>query len=414
MSYPPAPNKVRYEPIKYRGSLTGFRNDGTIFFHVDGSTNRYSLWEEAYSESHPGWQHLKGSNVDKGGPFYVFRNKVVTPPASAVWVYEDRVSRDMYLAIGNFMPINSDNGDLMEFPPMIMSDEYQMNMMGAEAVAKAAPGTAPTDMGVALGELRKDGLPKLPGISMMQQQTSAAKKAGDEYLNAQFGWAPVARDAKSLVDTVVNFDRIQSQMERDSGKRVRRKLTLKEEDDTVITKLSNYSIASCGPITSSVFDLMSEGGPLYRAERKYRKVWFSGAFTYYLPKDYYSSDVVKRTAARAKVYYGISLTPNLVWNLAPWSWAVDWFSNAGEVISNAQRFLTEGLVMHHGYLMEHTIHEYTYYIDSGRGYRVPTLTLQTETKGRVKANPFGFGVEFSMLNGFQTSILVALGMSRSG
>jgi hypothetical protein len=115
---------------------------------------------------------------------------------------------------------------------------------------------------------------------------------------------------------------------------------------------------------------------------------------------------------------GLSPTPDTIWNLAPWSWAIDWFSNTGDVISNVTDFATQGLVMHYGYVMEHSIVERTYYQPIS-GYlidRKPVaagpLSLVTETKVRRQANPFGFGVSWEGLSTFQASILAALGISR--
>jgi len=113
---------------------------------------------------------------------------------------------------------------------------------------------------------------------------------------------------------------------------------------------------------------------------------------------------------------GITLTPDTLWNLAPWSWAVDWFSNAGDVVSNISDWAVYGLVLRYGYIMEHTIVRDTYTrTPTGlnvSGGATSSITLVTETKIRRRADPFGFGLSGVALNATQQAILTALGISR--
>jgi hypothetical protein len=122
-----------------------------------------------------------------------------------------------------------------------------------------------------------------------------------------------------------------------------------------------------------------------------------------------------RDAALADKLFGISLTPEVLWNLAPWSWAVDWFSNTGDVISNLSDWASDGLVLQYGYMMEHTVSSYTYSMSPTgiyRGVPAPPVSFVTETKIRRRASPFGFGINLSALSARQNAILVALGLSR--
>jgi hypothetical protein len=126
---------------------------------------------------------------------------------------------------------------------------------------------------------------------------------------------------------------------------------------------------------------------------------------------------VERAALFAK-RIGADLSPETLWNLTPWSWAVDWFSNAGDVISNVDSFQIDGQVMAWGYIMEHTVHRVTYTYKGGTNVDgsplvVSPVTLVTETKVRRRANPYGFGVSWNDLSPFQISILTALGISRA-
>jgi len=85
---------------------------------------------------------------------------------------------------------------------------------------------------------------------------------------------------------------------------------------------------------------------------KETKKWFEGCFTYGLPS---SSDNWRKAlgfGSDADQLFGIALSPSILWELTPWSWAVDWFSNAGQVINNVTNFGLAGLVLRYGYIME--------------------------------------------------------------
>jgi hypothetical protein len=233
-----------------------------------------------------------------------------------------------------------------------------------------------------------------------------------------FGWKPLVSDIQNFASTVRNFDRILKQYERDSGKVVRRRYEFPEERSTSSWVENDNPILPAMAYPANLFKPAPGGASSVSVtEETVTRRWFSGAFTYYLPSGYDSRSATDRIALMAD-RLGISPTPDLVWNLTPWSWAVDWFSNAGEVISNVSDFATGGLVMHYGYLMEHTIKRRTLYqVKSGYligNQHVPAgpITLVSESKVRRQANPFGFGVSWEGLSTFQASILAALGITR--
>jgi hypothetical protein len=113
----------------------------------------------------------------------------------------------------------------------------------------------------------------------------------------------------------------------------------------------------------------------------------------------------------------LTLDPNVLWRLAPWSWLVDWFVNAGDVISNLTDMAIDGLVLQYGYMMEHTIICDELRLVGPRfksGALVDTtLCLVTETKQRVKATPYGFGLSWSSFSPTQLAILAALGITHA-
>jgi hypothetical protein len=136
-----------------------------------------------------------------------------------------------------------------------------------------------------------------------------------------------------------------------------------------------------------------------------------------MPVGYHSHDALVRAGAKASILFGLELSPDTLWNAAPWTWAIDWVSNTGDVISNISDWATDGLVMKWGYVMEHTISKLTYTFDRKPriygfdGYASP-LVVFVELKRRKRATPFGFGMSWNSFSPRQLAIAAALGLSK--
>jgi hypothetical protein len=130
-------------------------------------------------------------------------------------------------------------------------------------------------------------------------------------------------------------------------------------------------------------------------------------------------DKIDRQAAEARKLYGLELTPATVWNLAPWSWALDWEGTMGDVLHNVSRFAQDGLVMRYGYIMKETKVTSTYSLSAGllkvdHPYSLGlSFTVTATKKERRRATPFGFGVTPTALTSRQNAILGALALSKA-
>lgn len=125
---------------------------------------------------------------------------------------------------------------------------------------------------------------------------------------------------------------------------------------------------------------------------------------------------IRRQEALANKLFGLRLTPELWWQLSPWSWAADWVGNTGSVLHNLSAFSNDGLVMRYGYVME-TVKVVTTYtlVDCvlRTGQKVDSSqTYVQERKQRRRATPFGFGLNPASFSDKQWSIIAALGISR--
>lgn len=380
--------------------------------------------QRTVSDGHP-FPPKPGSLTDVGGEFYTKKSYMASNMYLASREKDGRLwvpGGDWYAYYG---PITSHvptvlagSGPVVVFPPSAETPAEAFKQLGATAVARCAPTNSVADAATFIGETMKDGLPSVVGSQTWRDRSLTARNAGSEYLNVQFGWRPLISDVSKLAHGVRHLDTVLAQYERDAGKVVRRRLNFPSVETTSEENLGpNYPFG----IGNQAFD--ASAGDLIRRRNISIRQWFSGAFTYYLPSGYDSRNALSRYALMADLL-GLKLTPDVLWNLAPWSWAVDWFSNTGDVLKNVSAYIGSGLIMRYGYLMEESIVTDTYTLkghsfktQSKAGvaqYRPKVLpsVYVTHVKKRIRANPYGFGVSWNDLSTFQLSILAALGISR--
>lgn len=398
--------------------------DGSVQVLAPTSLDEIQVTE---SENHPRWLSRKTGHFsgDLGGDFLMQRRWMeLSTPQVHTW---ERFSRTVegvttWYRTNRFGPLLAMNPHAgYVYPAYFPSGESTLNAWGAKAIAACKPTNPATDLSTALGEVLKEGIPKLIGRGLWKDKAQLGRKmAADEYLNWEFGWEPIAREIGSTAAAIWNAQTALRQFQRDSGKLVRRKFSFPPEHTvTFSTVESGVRAVDLGFSSGRLYSSGSATGRVIRKRETLRRRWFSGAFTYYLPSDGNVFGAMSEQALLAKKTLGLSLTPDVVWNLAPWSWAVDWFVNAGDVISNMTDWAYYSLCLHYGYIMEHTssIDTYTYVGASGHkrtSYLPSQIRLCSETKLRRRANPFGFGITWQGLNPYQLAIAAALGIKRWG
>jgi len=367
------------------------------------------------SEGHPfrARQKLVG---DLGGEFYTEKLYFDQTPSGRVHSWHVDTNVNGYRRLDDItMSVFPTNPYGLPWPAPIHSDDSAMDALGATAIARCKPTNSVADAATFLGETLKDGLPHLVGSQSWEPRTRAAKKAAKEYLNVEFGWKPLLNDIRSFATAVKHADSVLKQFERDSGKTVRRRYNFPVErhvEETVIaTNARPWTPAS----NSYWFD--DALGTVTKTVETVTSRWFSGAFTYHLPTGSDTRSAMTRYALEADKLFGILPTPETLWEIAPWSWAVDWFSNTGDVVSNLTDWAIYGLVMRYGYMMEQSIVRHTYSYEGPPGFVglegfVQPFSLVREVKKRRQANPFGFGVTWEGLSPTQGLIAAALGLVR--
>jgi hypothetical protein len=361
-----------------------------------------------------------------------FGESDVTPTS---WVY-----RDTYNSVANFLA-SVDNSTGLQKPVLPLRPDWpsdqsssrgQLEAKGAVAISNCAPGNPIAQAATAIGELMQD-VPQVPGAHLWENRLKALGTVAlaGEFLNYQFGIAPTLGDMSDFLKAVHKVDRLVDQFIRDSGRIVRRSFHFPKESSTTETVIPNrISPAGLYKTTTGLMthiELANRGAaiPWHETTRRRtveRETWFSGAFTYHLPRGYDNHSKGDRRRLMAE-FFGAKPDLTTLWNLAPWSWATDWFADTGALIKNLQSKISYGTVMPYGYVMEKTTVTDTFSAGKVRNFAypgaipapypsVPDISLRVTTKKRIQANPFGFGLTWDGLSTTQKAIAAALGITR--
>lgn len=309
------------------------------------------------------------------------------------------------------------------------SSSAVLDGLGATAISRCLPTNPIAGMGQFLGELRELPSPskvaqmlptvqwalKHPGrrYKSLKHASRFGKDAASDYLNFQFGWLPLVKDLKSLFETAGEAEKHVKQWVRDSGRNIRRRYNFPDEV-VVETETLASSLAWGSPqLDTSLYN--SRGVMRKTTTTTYRR-WFSGCFTYYLPKQDAFLGRWRQQRSLDKKLYGLTIDPATVWKIAPWTWATDWVTNFGDVVNNVTRFAQDGLVMRYGYMMETITRKVEYALtdlDLKKEGKVNlTQTYVYTTKSRRRATPYGFGLDPGTFSARQWSIIGALGISK--
>ena len=359
-----------------------------------------------------GHRKNRKGKYDSGGPFFTARSEPVINTRS---VRAKGVSSGKWVQYKGPIVIPVPASGPVGGVATMNQDSSYLDPIGATAIHLVDPTNANTQLGVDLGELIIDRKISVPGIQAWKQRTDVARAAGSEYLSAQFGWRPLVSDMKHAAQSVKDGNKIMENYRAASGSLVHREFAFDDivnESESVLNPAARCLYSGAGG--GSYAALNSPGVPLTVHTRELTKRWFSGSFTYTSGSN---TDLKKclGIGEEADKLFGLSLTPDLVWELTPWSWAIDWFSNTGDVISNASSLGLAGLVMKYGYMMEETSVTTTYSMPStgitGVKGAPPDCMWRKVTKRRREANPFGFGLTWEGLSPTQLAITAALGIT---
>jgi len=381
--------------------------------------------------SNNAWGYGKKFDHDRGSAWTAMKTEFQSAPGH----YTSQVTSDRRRGYQGPLIVSAVNNesfaasDLVSRYELPTSSELQLLAFGTTAIARCRPANPVVDLPVALAELFREGVPQALGQHILKRRSVSPSQLSGEYLNYQFGLKPFISDLTALAYATRNAERLIYEYAKGSGKQYRRRYEFEPDVSTEYSVSVNPDaggerhLIGFSPIVANFLpDLGGSWGTREVTDTYTRKCWFAGNFTYYLPgkgSDLYSK--LRREEQEIRSIYG-SIGLSTAWNLIPFSWAADWVTNVGDVLSNIDAFAKDGLVMHYGYVMEsselHSSRSVTGLkigsVDPDLSTDLPDAaltTLRMIKMRRRKATPFAFGLDQSDFTNRQWAILAALGIS---
>ncbi len=314
-----------------------------------------------------------------------------------------------------------------EFPAHTWMSQNDIKYWGQRAIARCMPARPATSLATSIGELFEEGLPfgvlgrHVEWETRWDKIVAPIRSSSNAHLAVQFGVLPFVSDFLDWLTAVQNVASILRQYRSDSGKQVRRRYDF---HPTITTEASTMPgiMEPAALIPSEMIG--ATGGTLQVTTNKIEKIWFTGAFMYFAgPKqgrgrktfdEYY--DQVETTRQVLSQVLGLKLSPEVLWNVLPFSWLADYVTSIGDSIAASTAFGDDGLVMRYGYLMRQTTYRTVAVLPrdiriNGAPVGPIRRSLNVVVRERYKATPFGFGLDPNGFTAKQWAILGALGIS---
>jgi hypothetical protein len=247
------------------------------------------------------------------------------------------------------------------------------------------------------------------------------KAIADQFLNEQFGWVPFIADMKDLYKAYQRQSGRFRSITKENNQWVHRRGTIRNtRSEQIIEEKDDFAGYVYPTLTSSFYRGSGSFVTSTLSVEESQRVWAMGKFKFYAPEFDMSNRASEGTygdVMRLVHYYGVNVSPTVVWELTPWTWVADWFSNAGNVIDNVTASVFDRLVSQYAYVMCSThreaVNKSTIHLREGD---VSCTWRQViDIKDRVEAHPYGFTVDGSIadLSARQLAILAAIGITRS-
>jgi hypothetical protein len=251
-----------------------------------------------------------------------------------------------------------------------------------------------------------------------------AKNAGSDYLNVQFGWLPLVNDVISLATALAKATVAITAMDE-----IHRHRELPEHEVTNVFEVLRRGDWSAAPVMPTMAGVSYPnniiGNSVLKGTSTYiqssrSKMWFEGNFVR-LPK---ASLGLDQHMDRFQWLINTDLKPSDLWQIAPWSWLVDWFVDIGGLIEAFQVGTSNRILSTYAYAMREESLTTTLLLrdirpDAGSdprfwfGPKDYSIVMAATRKRRIRANPFGFILNPSVsLNVGQQAILAALGLTK--
>lgn len=271
-----------------------------------------------------------------------------------------------------------------------------------EAIKDSHPGSPTFSLPNFIWELRE-----LPGMiqryirlvrDVRRKRRIPPSEASNEWLAYNFGWAPLFSDLKSLYDVA------------EGVKRQARRIDKAIREGYVSTNGKRGSAETKSTALKQAFDSAFGGVYGTRLTEVRGTAWTTSKWRLdpILPV-YGLLNGGHRNLLLDQL--GLDVSFDTVWNAIPWSWLVDWTTDASSILSI---YSNVGGFRHiRTCSMEHKEFEVSITPTSFQDKYGSNVVIRSETKSRVVVNPSIRDVTFNVFTPRQVSLLAAIMISRS-
>lgn len=282
--------------------------------------------------------------------------------------------------------------------------------LGATAISRCKPASPQASFAVFLAELVRDGVPSLLAKFDISSRLAFFRSQGSNYLNVEFGWKPFIGDLRKTAKALEEQTAILEDLRKNSGRSMRRQYEFPTEVTNTLIQENLYP----WPYLTA-YHWQQDGSSLLTTVSK--RSWFAGEFRYFYPP--VNAAMVERLKRYTRTILGADVSPETLWNAAPWTWLADWFGNVGDVLANVSAINEDNLTMRYGYLMQEATHRRTWThhgVKTWYGTLPDTFSgsMTVSHKTRIGASPYGFGPTWDSFSPRQLAILAAIGITRNG
>lgn len=266
-------------------------------------------------------------------------------------------------------------------------DQPSNAALATECLKMTNPSRPFVDLGIMIGELRE--LPLL----IQRGGENLARKYGQQTLSREFGWKPLVSDLFKLrslqLEILKRIEEI-NRLESEGG--LKRTVTL----------WRGSNIQSNDVITQSGDKLTVHHYLDYATQTEIK------GYVCWTPT-FPNIPAGRRLAKVLDVLLGLRIDASTLWNLIPWTWLIDWFSNVGDILEASRNTMdaTHTSVQ----LMTHS----TTTIQGPSNYAEGTISsfhASLETKQRRTSSGTALDASLPFLDNRQISILGSIGVTR--
>lgn len=255
---------------------------------------------------------------------------------------------------------------------------------------------------------RNGGRPITPG-RVINDGLSVAQEAASMQIALQFGWIPMVSDIQKLLSLGASIEKRRSELVRlGSGKGLRRRVRLQERTGWAT---GTAEVISGPNINTSLAAPIS----VTKSARRWGTVRWK-------PSLQSIRDAPISDAQIWRVLTGVTVSslPSLLWELLPWSWLIDYFSNVGSFLQSVQNEFDA--VPHDACIMTHLRNDVffkpAWWSWSSGARHLGSVAVSggkvTHERKLRDLRPSGSPIVMkgSFLNLSQASILTSIGMTR--